>query len=224
VEPQNNSPSPAPSSDKIRPTRSQSRDRRDSKSSTGNSKQKSSDFSTPRWADVVSNGPETADKPSQAISKPQATTPPQLQNPQPKPPKPAGKEIARDVASVFVSNLPFSVTEEQVRTCFLNTGEIKSIDLYAQRGHCFIHFANADSVKKVFEVSKEGGGLIIDGRALRVEERKQKTGSRVRSFERSKDFKDKEFKPSSHDNGVSPKTKTGAFYKSDLGANAKPTT
>jgi RNA recognition motif-containing protein len=95
---------------------------------------------------------------------------------------PARKEAERPAgnASLFVSNVPFSATEEQVRAIFVQFGEVKSVSVNTNKGLAFIDMATADIALKAID-SGRNGELVLEGRTLSVVEKKpQKQGGSFR--------------------------------------------
>jgi len=110
--------------------------------------------------------------------------------------------------TVFVSNIPFQASEEQVRECFKQAGEVRSIVLRAQQGYCFVEFGNAEVVQKAIQFAK-ATQFILDGRVLSLEEKKPNSetggnggnggGWKKESFK--KDFKKKPLGYKNNGNG-----------------------
>ena len=75
-----------------------------------------------------------------------------------------------DQNKVYVGNLPFTVSEEQLRDIFAGYGEISQLNLIMDRdtgrpkGFGFITFATQQSAEKALEQN----GKDMGGRALRV--------------------------------------------------------
>jgi len=74
-------------------------------------------------------------------------------------------------ASLFVRNLPYSVTQEQVKLKFQELGEIKSVTL--KQGYAFVEFVSADVAKQVIKKTISNP-VYIDKRLLAIEERRGK--------------------------------------------------
>lgn len=72
---------------------------------------------------------------------------------------------------LFVGNLPFNVTEDQLKEIFEKYGEIKSLKLITDRetgrsrGFAFVEFAEKDSANNAI---KEYNGQTLDGRSVVV--------------------------------------------------------
>ncbi|MDR1659535.1 MAG: RNA-binding protein [Desulfovibrio sp.] len=74
--------------------------------------------------------------------------------------------------SIFVGNLPWSASEEQVQNLFAQHGTVNSVRLVADRetgrgrGFGFVEMANAEADAAIQALD----GFSLDGRALRVNE------------------------------------------------------
>jgi RNA recognition motif-containing protein len=80
------------------------------------------------------------------------------------------------MAKIYVGNLPFSATEDQVRALFAAHGTVESIALPMDRetgrprGFGFVEMSQADASRAIQAVN----GQSMDGRALRVNEAQDK--------------------------------------------------
>jgi RNA recognition motif-containing protein len=80
------------------------------------------------------------------------------------------------MAKIYVGNLPFSATEDQVRALFAAHGTVESIALPMDRetgrprGFGFVEMSQADAARAIQAVN----GQSLDGRALRVNEAQDK--------------------------------------------------
>jgi len=80
--------------------------------------------------------------------------------------------------SVFVGNLPFSASEEQVRELFAQYGGVESVRLITDRdtgrprGFGFVEMDPDDAVAAIEALN----GTELDGRALRVNEAQERGG------------------------------------------------
>lgn len=83
------------------------------------------------------------------------------------------------MAKIYVGNLPFTATEDQVRTLFAAHGTVESVALPMDRetnrprGFGFVEMSQADSVKAIQAIN----GQDLGGRALRVNEAQDKPRS-----------------------------------------------
>lgn len=74
---------------------------------------------------------------------------------------------------IYVGNLPFSATEDQVRSLFAEHGEVESVALITDRetgrprGFAFV---TMDSKSSMVSAIKAINGTEVDGRALKVNE------------------------------------------------------
>jgi len=127
------------------------------------------------WSNVagsVSSQPSesTANVPIQHPVK--RTTPPPTQPVVQKAP-PRKEEKVSGATSLFVSNVPFNVTEDQIKASFNKFGQIIEVSIIPNKGYVFLELATLEAAQKAIQSGKEGG-LIIDGRTISVEERKPK--------------------------------------------------
>ena len=80
------------------------------------------------------------------------------------------------MAKIYVGNLPFSATEDQVRALFAAHGTVESISLPNDRetgrprGFGFVEMNSSDAARAIQAVN----GQSLDGRALRVNEAQDK--------------------------------------------------
>jgi RNA recognition motif-containing protein len=76
------------------------------------------------------------------------------------------------VTKLYVGNLPFSATDDSVRTLFAAHGTVEKVSLIADRdtgrprGFAFVEMSNADAARAMQALN----GTDVDGRALRVSE------------------------------------------------------
>ena len=80
------------------------------------------------------------------------------------------------MAKIYVGNLPFSATEDQVRALFAEHGTVESITLPSDRetgrprGFGFVEMNQSDAARAIQAVN----GKELEGRALRVNEAQDK--------------------------------------------------
>jgi RNA recognition motif-containing protein len=80
------------------------------------------------------------------------------------------------MAKIYVGNLPFSATEDQVRALFAQHGTVESVALPNDRetgrprGFGFVEMSSADAARAIAAVN----GQEMGGRALRVNEAQDK--------------------------------------------------
>ncbi len=70
-------------------------------------------------------------------------------------------------SKLYVGNLSYSVTNEQMEELFANYGEVKQVNIIEGRGFGFVEMSNQSEAEK----AKEGlDGSDFKGRALKVDE------------------------------------------------------
>ena len=80
------------------------------------------------------------------------------------------------MTKLYVGNLPFSATEDAVRTLFSAHGTVEKISLISDRdtgrprGFGFVEMSNADASKAMQALN----GKDMDGRALKINEAQDK--------------------------------------------------
>lgn len=80
---------------------------------------------------------------------------------------------------LYVGNLPFSADEATVRTLFEQNGTVEEVKLITDRdtgrprGFGFVAMANSEDADKAI---RELNGYELDGRALTVNEARERTG------------------------------------------------
>jgi len=81
------------------------------------------------------------------------------------------KKVGQDnpECTVIVTNLPYSVLEDKVRTTFLQFGDIKGINL--RNGFAFIEFASAEIANKAVAQTQQ---IQLDGRTISIDPRKKR--------------------------------------------------
>ena len=78
--------------------------------------------------------------------------------------------------SIYVGNLPFTATEDQVRALFAEHGAVESVSLPNDResgrprGFGFVEMSQSDASRAISSVN----GQSLEGRALRVNEAQEK--------------------------------------------------
>jgi RNA recognition motif-containing protein len=85
-------------------------------------------------------------------------------------------------SKLYVGNLGYSVTNEQLQELFSNHGEVKQVNIIEGKGFGFVEMSNSEEAEK----AKEGlNGVDFEGRTLRVDEaRPPKGGGRQRRDDR----------------------------------------
>lgn len=70
-------------------------------------------------------------------------------------------------AKLYVGNLSYSVTDEELKELFAQYGDVKQANVIEGKGFGFIEMTSADSAERA---KKELNGSDFKGRALRIEE------------------------------------------------------
>jgi RNA recognition motif-containing protein len=87
------------------------------------------------------------------------------------------------MTKIYVGNLPFTATEDAVRTLFASHGAVTSVALPTDRetgrprGFGFVEMSGTDAATAIAALN----GQSMDGRALRVNEAQDRPPSRGRS-------------------------------------------
>jgi len=90
------------------------------------------------------------------------------------------------VTKLYVGNLPFTATDEGVRTLFSQHGTVEKVSLISDRdtgrprGFGFVEMPNADAARAMQALN----GTEFDGRALRVNEAQERSGGGARGGSR----------------------------------------
>lgn len=83
---------------------------------------------------------------------------------------------------IYVGNLPYSATEEEVRGLFEAHGEVKSVDILMDRmtgrprGFGFVEMEDASAMQAIEKLN----GTPLGGRPLRINEAKERTDAAPR--------------------------------------------
>ena len=85
-------------------------------------------------------------------------------------------------SKLYVGNLGYTVTNEQLQELFSNHGEVKQVNIIEGKGFGFVEMSSSEEAEK----AKEGlNGTDFEGRSLRVDEaRPPKGGDRQRRDDR----------------------------------------
>lgn len=87
---------------------------------------------------------------------------------------------------LFVGNLPFRLTEEELNELFSQHGEVTSVKIVTDRvsgrskGIAFVEFATEEDAKKAMEALN---GFELDGRPLRIDLARQQQPREQRSYD-----------------------------------------
>jgi cold-inducible RNA-binding protein len=85
---------------------------------------------------------------------------------------------ATQVTKLYVGNLPFTATEDGVRTLFAAHGTVEKVSLISDRdtgrprGFGFVEMSNADASRAMQALN----GKDFDGRSLKINEAQDKAG------------------------------------------------
>jgi len=74
---------------------------------------------------------------------------------------------------LFVGNLDYTVTREELEQLFSNHGEVRDINVIEGKGFAFIEMSNQSEAEKA---KKELNEFFFKGRTLRVDEAKPRGG------------------------------------------------
>jgi len=78
-------------------------------------------------------------------------------------------EVKMQGSKLYVGNLSYSVTNEQMEELFANYGQVKQVNIIEGRGFGFVEMSNQSEAEK----AKEGlDGSDFEGRALKIDEAK----------------------------------------------------
>ena len=86
------------------------------------------------------------------------------------------------VTKLYVGNLPFTATDDGVRTLFSQHGTVEKVSLITDRdtgrprGFGFVEMPNADAARAMQALN----GTEFEGRALRVNEAQERSGGGAR--------------------------------------------
>ena len=84
-------------------------------------------------------------------------------------------------SKLYVGNLSYSVTNEQMEELFANYGEVKQVNIIEGRGFGFVEMSNQSEAEK----AKEGlDGSDFKGRALKVDEARPPRSRQRRDYQR----------------------------------------
>ena len=82
------------------------------------------------------------------------------------------------MTKLYVGNLPFTTTDESVRTLFASHGTVEKVSLINDRdsgrprGFGFVEMSSADAVRAIEALN----GTAFGGRSLRVSEAQERSG------------------------------------------------
>ena len=84
-------------------------------------------------------------------------------------------------SKLYVGNLKYSVTNEQLTELFGAHGEIKQVNVIEGKGFGFVEMATPEAAEKAKEALN---GTELDGRTLRVDEARPPKDREKRDFQR----------------------------------------
>ncbi len=82
---------------------------------------------------------------------------------------------------LYVGNLNYSVTNDELSKLFANYGQVESVNVIEGKGFGFVEMANQADAENARE---KLDGFSLKGRALRVNEAKPKSDSPKKNFSR----------------------------------------
>ena len=74
---------------------------------------------------------------------------------------------------LYVGNLPYSATEDGIRSLFSQYGELDSVFLVKEKGFGFVEYTNKEDAEKALELDDKD----FEGRTLKVNMAKPKESS-----------------------------------------------
>lgn len=77
-------------------------------------------------------------------------------------------------SKLYVGNLNFSVTAEQLEALFAKHGEVKQVNIVGRRGFGFVEMSTQSEAE---EAKKELDGTELEGRTIKVDEARPPRGS-----------------------------------------------
>jgi RNA recognition motif-containing protein len=82
-------------------------------------------------------------------------------------------------SNLYVGNLNYAVTTEQLEELFANHGEVKSVKLIEGKGFGFVEMADASQAENAKEALN---GTEFEGRTLRIDEARPPRNRQRRDF------------------------------------------
>ncbi|HUU75945.1 MAG TPA: RNA-binding protein [Methanoregulaceae archaeon] len=70
-------------------------------------------------------------------------------------------------SKLYVGNLTYSVTEEQLNELFSNYGDVKDVRIIERKGFGFVEMSSPEEAEKAKEALNE---TVYEGRTMRVDE------------------------------------------------------
>jgi len=84
-------------------------------------------------------------------------------------------------SKLYVGNLGYSVTNEQLEELFRNYGEVRQVNIIEGRGFGFVEMSSTSEAEKAKEALD---GSDFEGRALKVDEARPPRSSQRRDYRR----------------------------------------
>ncbi len=84
-------------------------------------------------------------------------------------------------SKLYVGNLGYSVTNEQLEELFASHGEVKQVNIIEGRGFGFVEMSNPSEAEKAKEALN---GSDLDGRTLKVDEARPPRSREGRDYRR----------------------------------------
>jgi len=84
-------------------------------------------------------------------------------------------------SKLYVGNLSFSVTKEQLEELFSNYGEVRQVNIIEGRGFGFVEMSNSSEAEKAREALN---GSDFKGRSLKVDEARPPRNRQRRDYRR----------------------------------------
>jgi RNA recognition motif-containing protein len=89
------------------------------------------------------------------------------------------KELLMQSSKLYVGNLGYSVTNEQLEALFKTYGEVKQVNVIEGKGFGFVEMAKVEDAEKAKE---ELDGKDFEGRSLKVDEAKPPKNKEKRDY------------------------------------------
>jgi RNA recognition motif-containing protein len=81
---------------------------------------------------------------------------------------------------LYVGNLTYSVTEEQIEKLFAEQGQVVQVNLIGNKGFGFVEMSSSEDAEKAKEALN---GFSLEGRTMIVDEARPKRETPRRNFE-----------------------------------------
>lgn len=84
-------------------------------------------------------------------------------------------------SKLYVGNLSYSVTNEQLKELFFNYGEVRQVNIIEGKGFGFVEMSNQSEAERAKEALN---GTEFKGRTLKVDEARPPRGRQSRGYRR----------------------------------------